>query len=57
MKFYKSKDYWYGVWQSTARPFVAEKVASTDKKWDDHLLEAFDYIFERLCGPDEEQDG
>ncbi len=57
MKFYKSKEYWYGVYQSTLRPFVAEKVASSDAKWDDHLLEAFDYIFERLCGPDKEQDG
>lgn len=51
MKFYKSTDYWYGVYMHAVRPVILEKVESTDRDWDDKLLDAFDYIINRLIKP------
>lgn len=58
MKFKTLKDtgYWYGVYQGTVRPLLLEMVESNDHedvKWDNSLLDAFDYIVNKLFGPEE----
>lgn len=54
MKFdvFKSRSYWHGFYKQTVRPVLLEYVESTEEiKWDDALLQAFDFIAERLLGP------
>lgn len=58
MKFKALADdaYWYGVYKSTVRPLLLEYVESTEKiKWDDALLQAIDFVVDRLFGPEEEK--
>ena len=57
MNKFGTKEYWYGVYKTAVYPLLLDYVQSTEKvKWDDHLLEAIDFVVERLFGPDEEPD-
>lgn len=52
-KVFRNSEYWYGVYKSSVRPVLLEYVESTEEeKWDDALLQAFDFIAERLLAPE-----
>lgn len=54
MKILKRKSYWYGVYKHSVYPVLLEYVQDTEnKKWDDALLEAIDFVVETLLGPDD----
>jgi len=54
MKIFKDSGYWYGVYQSAIYPVLKEYVDDTENnKWDDALLEAIDYVVDKIFGPDD----
>lgn len=55
MKTLKSKEYWYNTYKNTIYPLLKEKVESNDDKdikWDNAVLDAIDFVVEKILGPD-----
>ena len=54
MKLLKDKKYLWGVYKSTVYPVLLEYVQDTKEvKWDDALLEAINFVAERLLKPED----